>query len=54
MLEPAPDPRLHGRPELALLLDDLVRRAYRRWRARATNAPHPVPQHLGTPGTEQQ
>ncbi|GAB2560358.1 hypothetical protein [Nocardia heshunensis] len=52
MLEPAPDPRLHGRPELALLLDDLVRRAYRRWRARATDTPPAVRNSGGISGTE--
>lgn len=34
MISPEPDQRLHGRPELAVLLDDLLRRAYRRWRER--------------------
>ncbi|MFE5283631.1 hypothetical protein ACFRAQ_01500 [Nocardia sp. NPDC056611] len=34
MISPEPDPRLHGRPELAMVLDDLLRRAYRRWRDR--------------------
>ncbi|MEV0461685.1 hypothetical protein ACFYUD_15265 [Nocardia tengchongensis] len=38
MLTPAPDPRLHGRPELALLLEDLLRRAYRRWRERRVDS----------------
>ncbi|MVU82874.1 hypothetical protein GPX89_37270 [Nocardia sp. ET3-3] len=36
MIAPQPDPRLHGRPELALLLEDLARRGWRRWRDHRT------------------
>ncbi|MGW4243544.1 hypothetical protein [Nocardia sp. NPDC004722] len=54
MLEPASDPRLHGRPELALLLDDLARRVYRRWRARTTDSPRVAFDSGDAPRTEQQ
>ncbi|MEC3951717.1 hypothetical protein VMT65_01600 [Nocardia sp. CDC153] len=53
MIAPQPDPRLHGRPELAMLLDDLLRRAWRRWRDHRTGAP---PAHRATEdirGTEE-
>ncbi|WP_405486017.1 hypothetical protein [Nocardia sp. NBC_00511] len=36
MSQQYPDPRLRGRPELAMLLADLLRRAHRGWRARRT------------------
>ncbi|WP_157535008.1 hypothetical protein [Nocardia inohanensis] len=34
MAELDPDYRMRGRPELAMLLDDLLRRAYAHWRTR--------------------